>query len=136
MYGNRSYGQKGGGELSPKKEKSGYYLTVNFFGRTLTLIRFGWIDADDWEPQLAPTGQMSGLKRAVYDSKLVPIPGVYRRQDARPAAGGSRTGRRTAVRDPGRRTIADLLHHLGELSGRLSRVVSDNRTYLDGCTDT
>ena len=37
--------------ISSKKEKSGFYITVNFFNQILTLIRFGWIDADDWDPQ-------------------------------------------------------------------------------------
>jgi hypothetical protein len=41
IYGNRSYGQKSENDLLVKKEKSGFYLTINFFNRTLTLIRFG-----------------------------------------------------------------------------------------------
>jgi hypothetical protein len=32
VYGNRSYGQRSENELLVKKEKSGYYITVNFFG--------------------------------------------------------------------------------------------------------
>ena len=51
VYGNRSYGQKAESELLAKKEKSGFYITVNFFGQILTLIRFGWIDAEDWYPE-------------------------------------------------------------------------------------
>ena len=54
VYGNRSYGQKSGSDLFPKKEKSGFYITVNFYNQTLTLIRFGWIDAADWDPQERP----------------------------------------------------------------------------------
>jgi hypothetical protein len=42
IYGNRSYGQKPQDEsLVIKTEKSGYYLTVNFHARALTLLRFG-----------------------------------------------------------------------------------------------
>ena len=78
IYGNRSYGQTAANDTLVKKEKSGYYLTVIFVGRALTLIRFGWIDADDWKPQAAPTGQMAGLSDAVYTSKLIPIAGEYR----------------------------------------------------------
>lgn len=47
VYGNRSYGQRTRRDLLAKKEKSGFYITVNFFGQTMSLIRFGWIDADD-----------------------------------------------------------------------------------------
>lgn len=77
VYGNRSYGQKASNQLLVKKEKSGFYITVNFFKQTLVLIRFGWIDAIDWKPQLAPTGQMAGLPEDVYRHKLVPISGDY-----------------------------------------------------------
>jgi hypothetical protein len=80
VYGNRSHGQKSENELLVKKEKSGYYITVNFLGQILTLIRFGWIDAEDWDPQKAPTGQMAGLRDSVYKFKLISIPGSYRRQ--------------------------------------------------------
>lgn len=77
IFGNRSYGQKATKQRLAKKEKSGFYITVNFFKQTLVLIRFGWIDASDWKPQLAPTGQMAGLPDEVYKHKLVPIGGEY-----------------------------------------------------------
>lgn len=77
IYGNRSYGQKVENEAAAKKDKSGYYITVNFFGRTLTLLRFGWIDADDWQAQRAATGQMAGLRDEAYLYKLLPIRGAY-----------------------------------------------------------
>jgi hypothetical protein len=38
VYGNRSYGQVGQG--ATKKDKSGYYITINFHQQTLMLIRF------------------------------------------------------------------------------------------------
>ena len=59
-------------------QKSGYYITVNFFKQSLLLIRFGWIDAEDSIPQKSPTGQMAGLPDAVYQNKLTPIAGEYR----------------------------------------------------------
>lgn len=77
VYGNRSYGQQTQNEDLVKKEKSGYYITANFYGQTLTLLRFGWIDASDWKPQASPTGQMAGLSDAVYAKKLIAIPGEY-----------------------------------------------------------
>lgn len=77
IYGNRSYGQVLENIDAAKKDKSGYYITVNFYGQTLTMLRFGWIDASDWQAQKSPTGQMAGLGSDVYDHKLVPILGAY-----------------------------------------------------------
>jgi hypothetical protein len=78
IFGNRSYGQKGEETLVSKPEKSGYYITINFFGKSLNLIRFGWIDASDWKPQKAQTGQAATLLPEVYKYKLLEIPGEYR----------------------------------------------------------
>lgn len=75
IFGNRSYAQKA---KSIKKSKSGYYLAINFqkFEENLrtpkiTLIRFGWIDHEDWIGQKAPTGQQSRLNKDVMEVKLV-----------------------------------------------------------------
>ncbi len=79
IYGNRSYKQKTKDDsLVSKSEKSGYYITVNFYGTTLTLLRFGWIDYEDWQPQKAATGQAATLKNEVYKHKLLEITGEYR----------------------------------------------------------
>lgn len=78
VYGNRSYSQEAQNEGLIKKEKSGYYITVNFWKKSLTLLRFGWIDASDWRPQASQTGQMAALPDSVYQHKLVIIPGEYR----------------------------------------------------------
>ncbi len=51
--------------------KSGYYLAVNFekFSRTsqvnpgINLVRFGWLDLEDWQGQRAATGQQARLSR-------------------------------------------------------------------------
>ncbi len=77
IYGNRSYGQQVENAEAAKKDKSGYYITINFHGQTLTMLRFGWIDADDWQAQKSATGQMAGLADDVYRHKLVTIPGPY-----------------------------------------------------------
>lgn len=77
VYGNRSYNQALANGGTSKKDKSGYYLIVNFYGEILNLIRFGWIDGSDWQPQKSPTGQMAGLPDEVYASKLLPIRGNY-----------------------------------------------------------
>lgn len=77
VYGNRSYGQQVKNADAVKKDKSGYYITINFHGQTLTMLRFGWIDADDWQAQKSATGQMAGLSDNVYKYKLMTIPGTY-----------------------------------------------------------
>lgn len=77
IFGNRSYGQKVENGDAAKKDKSGYYITINFYGKALTLLRFGWIDADDWQAQKSATGQMAGLGDDVYKYKLVAIPGKH-----------------------------------------------------------
>ncbi|MGA3706673.1 ScaI family restriction endonuclease [Ralstonia nicotianae] len=77
VYGNRSYGQQVENTDAAKKDKSGYYITINFHGQILTLLRFGWIDAEDWQAQKSATGQMAGLGDDVYKYKLLPIPGPY-----------------------------------------------------------
>lgn len=83
IFGNASSSKKAENEaLVLKAEKSGYYITVNFYGQTLNLIRFGWIDVDDWKPQTASTGQAATLKSYVYTSKLSEIPGEYRLQSS------------------------------------------------------
>ncbi len=76
IFGNRSYAQDAS---SSKKDKSGYYLAINFEkfnGRTkprIILIRFGWIDHQDWIGQKAQSGQQSHLSPAVEKNKLMTI---------------------------------------------------------------
>ncbi|MFM6190639.1 ScaI family restriction endonuclease [Planktothrix sp.] len=78
IFGNRSYGKSGENPDLAKKEKSGYYITVNFYDRMINLIRFGWIDHSDWNAQLSQTGQAAGLSEETYTYKLIPIAGEYR----------------------------------------------------------
>lgn len=78
VFGNRSYGKKRDACCSKKeKSKSGYYLLVNFekFSSKvkkpkIRMIRFGWIDQDDWRSQSAETGQQSRLDSDVYKGKM------------------------------------------------------------------
>lgn len=136
VYGNRSYGQNAGNDFLVKKEKSGYYITANFVNQTLTLIRFGWIDADDWDPQQAPTGQMAGLKKAVYDYKLIPIPGNYRQQAPIILLDGVGPKTEEQLAELEIRTVGDLMRYPGELPGRLAKIRDSNRRFLDDSTDT
>ncbi len=135
VFGNRSYGQKSADALLAKKEKSGFYLTANFYQQTLTLLRFGWIDADDWIPQAAPTGQMAGLRQQVYKHKLIPIEGAYRQQAPLILLAG--VGKSTAEQcgQLGLHTIGDLLRFTGTLPTRVARIKDFNSNFLNGCYD-
>lgn len=114
VFGNRSYGQQVENVELEKKEKSGYYITVNFYQKTLTLLRFGWIDHSDWKAQEAQTGQAAGLGESVYKYKLKEIPGDYR-LDA-PISVLSGIGKQTSEKFSieGVRTIRDLKNYRGE----------------------
>lgn len=78
IYGNRSYAQK---TSKSKKSKSGYYLAINFQKTTktiiepqITLVRFGWLDHDDWIGQAAASGQQARLSSDVESYKLLTLP--------------------------------------------------------------
>jgi len=118
IFGNRSYGQKTEEALVSKPEKSGYYITVNFHGKALTLIRFGWIDASDWKPQKSETGQAASLTLEVYKYKLLEIPGRYRL--SAPIGIMEGIGKKTAETFAGEgvQTIYDLLNYEGP-NGRI-----------------
>jgi hypothetical protein len=83
-YGNRSYAQQSTTGRKTKKDKSGYYLVVNFqkFEKNkpghdipkINLVRFGWIDFSDWQGQAAATGQQARLNRDVEKYKLLKLP--------------------------------------------------------------
>lgn len=78
IYGNRSYAQIGN---TARKSKSGYYLAINFdkFSSKvtkpeITLVRFGWLDHEDWIGQSAATGQQARLSSMVERAKLIVLP--------------------------------------------------------------
>lgn len=83
IYGNRSYAQKSTTEKR-KKNKSGYYLAVNFekFNPKIkeiqqpkiSLVRFGWIDEKDWQGQKSQTGQQARLSVEIERHKLLELP--------------------------------------------------------------
>lgn len=136
IFGNRSYAQRAERIDRVQKEKSGYYLTVNFFGQTLTMLRFGWIDEDDWMPQAAPTGQMAGLPDTVYKYKLIAIPGKYR---ANAPVGFLRgVGPKTAqwLGERGISTIEQFQKSAADLPEKLTRILKANEEFLASCTDS
>ena len=135
VFGNRSHGQKAENESLVKKEKSGYYVTVNFVGQVLTLIRFGWIDASDWIPQGAPTGQMAALKPDVYEYKLVRLPGAYRRQGPVQLLTGVGAVANDELARSGVKTIGDFIDRHASLPTKFAKVANANREFLAECAD-
>lgn len=80
IFGNRSYAHEG---LIAKKSKSGFYLAVNFekfslkqqnIKPTISLVRFGWLDHEDWIGQTSSTGQQARLSTNVEQYKLLKLP--------------------------------------------------------------
>ena len=75
IYGNRSYAQP---STNAKKSKSGYLLAINFEKfipggeqPDIRMIRFGWLDHEDWLGQAAATGQQAHLERDAKKMKLL-----------------------------------------------------------------
>jgi hypothetical protein len=99
------------------------------------LLRFGWIDAEDWEPQKAPTGQMAGLKPGAYRYKLIDIPGVYRQEAPVIVLDGIGSKADEELRTAGVCTVGDLLKNRDKLPKHLARLAEKNRPFLDACND-
>ena len=82
-YGNRSYTQLSTTGIEGKKNKSGYYFVVNFQKSNkniqgsqlpqINLVRFGWLDREDWQGKAAGTGQKATLSRDVESYKLLDL---------------------------------------------------------------
>ena len=73
IFGNRSYTQP----ARTKKEKSGYYLAVNFDKAappSVRSVRFGWLDHADWLGQAAASGQQARLRADALRHKLLSLP--------------------------------------------------------------
>lgn len=71
IYGNRSYAKSDVG-----KDKSGYYLTINFEKISsndpkILLIKFGWLNHSDWIGQKSETGQQASLTKEARENKLL-----------------------------------------------------------------
>ena len=78
IFANRSYGQQNASQ--GKKDKSGYYLAVNFERwkeasglPRIRLIRFGWLDHIDWHSQTRASGQQASLPPVVENLQLLTI---------------------------------------------------------------
>ena len=74
IFANRSYAQP---SAPGSKNKSGYYLAINFekfeatHAPSITMIRLGWLSHEDWIPQTSSTGQQAYLSPTTYRTKFV-----------------------------------------------------------------
>lgn len=114
IFGNRSYNQETLDDSQGGKSKSGYYITINFTGQNLNLIRLGWIDQYDWVPQGAATGQAATLHPDVYTHKMVEINGSYRHSTPIQLLNGVGPKARQAINDLGIFSVKDLYLYNGQ----------------------
>lgn len=77
IFGNASYNNKERNKELIKKSIEGYYVTLNYWNDTLYLIRFGWLDEEDWKPQEKKSGQQSKIRPTAYQLKLDILYGDY-----------------------------------------------------------
>lgn len=130
IFGNRSYNQESENNSVAGKDKSGYYICMNFYGQVLTLLRIGWIDQEDWKPQGAETGQAAILDPKAYSHKLIKIPGAYQLKS--PVGLLYDVGKTTIVslNKNNIYTFKDILVYQGNDRGIL-KVISKNSEILD-----
>lgn len=130
IFGNRSYNQETQNAAITSKNKSGFYITLNFVNKTITLLRLGWIDQEDWSGQESETGQAAQLSEDTYKYKLVQIPGDYRRNA--PVGLLRNVGDKTAdkLRGLGIETILDVIQYQGTDKSVL-KVKKDNKEFLE-----
>ena len=83
VFANRSYAQPSSD--TEAKDKNGYYLIINFekVSRSnpnpkIKLIRFGYLEHNDWTAQKSETGQQARLSPDAYKYKLI---GLYSNLD-------------------------------------------------------
>lgn len=129
IFGNRSYNQVSETSDMSGKNKSGYYITVNFYKKAITLLRIGWIDQDDWIPQGAATGQAAVLKPEVYQYKLFEINGHYRNESPIELLSG--IGQKSALQfhNEGIFTFGDLKTYSGT-NPKIRKAISNNSHFL------
>jgi hypothetical protein len=130
LFGNRSYNQIAKSSGMSGKDKSGFYITMNFYQKTITLLRFGWIDQDDWIPQGAATGQAAVLKQEVYKYKLLEINGSYRNASPIELLNGIGSKSVVPFHNEGIYTFGDLKAYSGSTPS-IKKTISDNYSFLN-----
>lgn len=79
---------------------------------------------------------MAGLKQAVYESKLIPIPGTYRQHAPVLLLDGVGRSTSNELAQLGINTIGDLLRFEGNLPLRIARIRQKNEKFLDESADS
>ncbi|ALQ08996.1 hypothetical protein D172_013615 [Pseudoalteromonas sp. Bsw20308] len=130
LYGNRSYNQQALSLENAGKDKSGFYITVNFYKHAITLIRIGWVDQDDWVPQGAATGQAAVLKPDVYKYKLFEINGAYRNNSPIELLNGIGPRAATIFHSEQVYTFGDLKAYSG-MNLKIRKTYQDNYDFLN-----
>lgn len=107
IFGNASYAK----DSISKKNKNGYYLTVNFDYKLLKLglIRFGWINKSDLKAQESESGQASTLNETVYKTQLLVIKGNYLKNTPVSFINGIGPKFEKDLKDKNIQTVGDLL---------------------------
>lgn len=73
VFGNRSSNLEGKNE---QKSMAGYYITLNYYNDAMYLIRFGWLDKEDWKEQVEG-GQQAKIEESAYKFNLNILYGRY-----------------------------------------------------------
>lgn len=129
LFGNRSYNQESANADITGKDKSGYYITLNFYQQSMTLLRIGWIDQDDWIPQGSQTGQAATLHPDVYNHKLIVIEGSYILNTPIELLKGVGPSSLNLLHAVGVHTFKDLKHYSGS-DPKTLKLQRANREYL------
>ena len=78
---------------------------------------------------------MAALKQEVYDYKLIPVAGAYRRAGPVRLLDGVGGKAELELAAHGVRTIGDLIDRQSTLPHKLGKIVNQNQAFLAGCHD-
>ncbi len=129
IFGNRSY-NKNSKNKNNIKDKSAYYITINFSGKTLTLIRLGWIDQEDWNSQVSENGQAATLKQDIYKYKLIEIHGAYQLKSPIQLLDGIGNKTFEKLKNENILTFEDILNYSGNNS-IINAIKERNKNFLN-----
>lgn len=130
IFGNRSYNQQLLTQENSGKDKSGYYITINFYKQVLTRISIGWIDQEDWYSQNSQTGQASTLKAETYQYKLMRVDGEYQLKSPIQLLAGVGEKKAKELQNKQICTFEDILNYSGK-DKNIIKIRTSNQELLD-----
>ena len=133
IFGNRSYNQRSLSKENSGKDKSGYYITINFYQQVLTRINIGWIDQEDWNSQNSETGQASTLKAETYQYKLIRINGEYQLKSPIQLLHGVGKEKAKELQKKEIYTFKDILNYSGK-DKSIQKIITKNHELLSPLT--